>query len=99
MKICRPGMFPSIINFLEVDYLPCVVSSSVTKSPQNLTERSIILRFNIETPGNTFPAWSVMNLLCRSICGTPSRNIIARVLSKSKFLMSQTQRKHGGTLM
>ena len=68
------------------------------KSQQNLMEKSIISNFSTEIPGSTFPVLLKMNLLCLSTCGTPSRNIIVRVLLKSKYLTNQTLQRHGGTL-
>jgi hypothetical protein len=41
---------------------------------------------------------SATNLLCQFTCGILSRNIIARVLSRSKFSMSQTLQRRGGML-
>jgi hypothetical protein len=88
------GMFPiTIILFIE-----SIFSSSTKKSLQNLMEKSIILHFNIAIPGSIFPALSATNLLCQFTCGILSRNIIARVLSRSKFSMSQTLQRRGGML-
>ena len=74
------------------------VSSSTKKCLQNSMEKFIILHFNIEIPGSIYLILSMMNLLCRSTCGTLSRNIIVRVLSRSRFSMNQTPQRHGGML-
>lgn len=74
------------------------VSSSTKKCLQNSMEKFIILHFNIEIPGSIYLILSTMNLLCRPTCGTPSRNIIARVHLKSRFSTSQTLQRHGGML-
>ncbi len=75
-----------------------IVSSSTKKSLQNLMEKSILFRFNIEILGNTSPVSSATNPSCQSICGILLRNIIVRVFSKSNFSTNQTLRRHGGML-
>jgi hypothetical protein len=92
-------LFRYILNYTHSIYpSDFIVSSSMKSSLRNSMEKSIPFRFNTEIPGTTFPVSSVMNPSCRSICGTLSRNIIVRVVSKSEFLTNQTLQRHGGML-
>ena len=76
-----------------------IVSSSMKLSLRYSMENPMPFHFNIEIPGTTFPVLSVMNPSCRSTCGTLSRSIIVRVVSKIEFSTNQTLQSYSLPLL